>query len=165
MKKTPDVTKVNAGSLKILKSGRIELPGLGGSRERTRRMAARAKAAIMNPMIRVAHPNPILGISDWSIKGKTTPPIEPPIAAIPVAAPRLARKKWPIAEIDGVKMRDVPDPAIRPTTSMSCQYVSQRPSNKVAAVRRMPPDSISQNGPLASNTGPIWRPQKKAKKM
>jgi hypothetical protein len=106
-----------------------------------------------------------LGIKDCNINGKMMPPMEPPIAAMPVAAPRLAKKKCPMDEIDGVKMRELPVPAIKPMTSISCQYVSQRPINNVAAVRRIPPDSINQNGPFASKTGPIWRPQKKARKM
>lgn len=76
----------------------------------------------MKPRIRVAHANPTLGKSDCSIRGKMMPPREPPAAARPVALPRLRRKKWPMALMEGVKIREVPVPPTMPITSMKCQY-------------------------------------------
>ena len=54
------------------------------------------------------------------------PPMEPPVAAKPVAEPRDARKKWPIAEIAGVKMSEVPIPPSIENVMRKCQYSTKR---------------------------------------
>lgn len=100
----------------------MEDPAFGGRRERTRQTAMKQRKAVMKPRIRVAHANPTLGKRDWSMRGKMIPPREPPAAARPVALPRFAWKKWPIALILGVKMSEVPVPPMMPITSMKCQY-------------------------------------------
>ena len=46
------------------------------------------------------------------MSGKITPPTEPPVQAMPVAVPRLVMKKWPMAVVAGVTMRDVPMPFV-----------------------------------------------------
>ena len=69
--------------------------------------------------MRVVQANPILGIRDCISSGKMIPPTEPPAAAIPVALPRPLRKKWPMADTAGVKMRENAIPAITPQTSMN----------------------------------------------
>ena len=71
----------------------------------------------MNPRIRVDQANPRRGNRRCSINGKMIPPTEPPVAASPVALPRFTRKKCPIAETAGVKMKDVPNPPRTPNTS------------------------------------------------
>jgi hypothetical protein len=89
VKKTPDVTHANGTSRKILKSGKIDPPGFGGSLDLTRRIETKHKPAMMNPITRVAHAKPTCGINDCNISGNMMPPIEPPHVAIPVAAPRF----------------------------------------------------------------------------
>ena len=75
-----------------------------------------------NPWILVAHAQPTFKKSDSSISGKMTPPMEPPVVAIPVALARLARKKCPMAATAGVTIRDVPAPPRMPKTIRNCQY-------------------------------------------
>jgi hypothetical protein len=55
------------------------------------------------------------------MSGKTMPPAAPPVAAMPVARARRARKKWPTEETAGVKMSEVPVPARMPMVRMKCQ--------------------------------------------
>lgn len=50
------------------------------------------------------------------------PPIDPPVAARPVAEPRFRAKKWAIAEMAGVKMREEPRPHAMEKEMMKCQY-------------------------------------------
>lgn len=64
----------------------------------------------MNPTHRVAQAKPIEGNSFWSISGKIIPPMLPAVMAIPVALPRLTRKKCPTEAIHGVLMREPPMP-------------------------------------------------------
>jgi hypothetical protein len=78
----------------------------------------------MRPMTRVVQAKPMRGNRACSMMGKTMPPMEPPVAARPVAVPRLARKKWPMEETAGVKIREVPMPPRTPKTRMKCQYAS-----------------------------------------
>lgn len=63
------------------------LPSLRGSRVRISTLAKRSKNKIIRVMTRVVHLKPSRGKSDWNIKGKMMPPIEPPVAAMPVAVP------------------------------------------------------------------------------
>jgi len=121
----PAVNQANAGSRKIRKSGITDCPGLGGNRDRVSRTAMVQQNMKTNPMIRVAQANPTRGKSCCNIRGKIIPPREPPAAAMPVAFPRFSRKKWPTAEIQGVKRRDVPTPPRRLKTRMKCQYSVQ----------------------------------------
>jgi hypothetical protein len=80
------------------------------------------KMVKISARMRVDQAQPIRGRSDCSIRGKTMPPVAPPVAAIPVASARRARKKWPTEETAGVKMSDVPAPASRLIVRMKCQY-------------------------------------------
>ena len=77
------------------------------------------------PWIRVAQAQP-LGKRASSMSGKITPPTEPPVQAMPVAVPRLVMKKWPMAVVAGVTMRDVPMPPKRPKTMRKCQNSCMR---------------------------------------
>lgn len=72
--------------------------------------------------MRVAQAKPTAGKRRCSMRGMTTPPREPPVVAIPIARPRRREKKWPIAEIAGEKIREVPRPARRPKVRRKCQY-------------------------------------------
>ena len=111
------------------------------------------------------------------------PPREPPAAARPVALARLRLKKWPMEDMAGVKMREVPMPPRMPKTIMKCQYseqdvnqgvqkrvgmyvysLVQLPSKKMQRSRNTVPAATSSLGPLASNTGPICNPQKNDRK-
>jgi hypothetical protein len=56
------------------------------------------------------------------MSGKMTPPSEPAVEATPVAMPRRARKKWPIAAMEGVKRREDARPERRPKARRKCQY-------------------------------------------
>ena len=84
-----------------------------------RRLVGMKRPRNTKPRTRHVHANPTLGMRDCMTKGKMTPPTEPPAAAIPVALPRPLRKKCPIAETAGVKMREKAMPAITPQTSMN----------------------------------------------
>jgi hypothetical protein len=57
-----------------------------------RMLAMMQRKMRMKPRMRVAQAKPIWGMSDWSMRGKTTPPNAPPDAAIPVAFPRFLWK-------------------------------------------------------------------------
>ncbi len=85
----------------------------------------------MNPRILVAQAKPTDGKSLCIINGNMIPPIDPDVMAIPVAFPRLAKKKWPILATQGVLMRQPPRPLRTLYTMMKCQYsiriVSQVP--------------------------------------
>lgn len=172
MKNTPQVVSAKARSRKIVKSGQTELPGEGGSLDRTRRMATMQRMAKRKPRILVLHAQPTCGIRLCSISGKTMPPTEPPAAAIPVAKPLRRRKKCPMALTEGVNIKLVPLPARRPMTIMKCQYSAKSqycvfgswvsnhlrvhsPISRVAVTSRTEPAMMSQNGPCLSNTGPI----------
>jgi len=96
IRKIPIVTNKNGKSLKTVKSGAIllKLPiGFRGRRLLTRRFASTSRNKRMNPKMRVAQAKPTLGNSLCSIKGKIMPPMDPEVMAIPVALPRLRRKK------------------------------------------------------------------------
>jgi hypothetical protein len=101
----------------------------------------------MNPMILVAHAKPSMGNSFWSINGKMMPPMEPLVIAIPVAFPRLRRKKWPIDDIHGVLMKAPPRPFKTLYTMKKCQYCVHSPSRNIEATRSTDPQSISSLGP------------------
>lgn len=85
------------------------------------RFARISRPTKLKPRILVAHAQPTLGKSDWSINGKITPPSEPPAAAMPVALALLTRKKCPMLETAGVKIILVPMPPSTPKTIMKCQ--------------------------------------------
>lgn len=76
----------------------------------------------MNPRIRVAQAKPTFGNSRCSINGKIMPPMDPAVMAIPVAFPRLTRKKCPIEAMQGVLIRQPPMPFSTLYTMMKCQY-------------------------------------------
>ena len=92
-RKTPMVVSRKALSLKILKSGSTLPPTLGGKRTRTVKLATISRRMKMNPITLVAHAKPIFGKRFCSINGKMMPPKEPPLAAMPVAFPRLTRNQ------------------------------------------------------------------------
>ncbi len=73
-------------------------------------------------IMRTAHLYPRMGKSRWSMRGKTMPPMEPPVVARPVAAAREVRKKWEMEETAGVKMREVPTPPRMEKVRIKCQY-------------------------------------------
>lgn len=109
----PSVTNVNGSSLNTRKSGEIDLKlamGFLGSLLRTSRLAIMRRNRSINPKIRVDHAKPTLGRSLWSMRGKIIPPKEPEVMAIPVALPRLTRKKWPMDAMHGVLIRQPPMP-------------------------------------------------------
>lgn len=113
MRKIPRLTSAKGGSLKTERSGATDLKlhiGLRGSLLLTSKFAIPSRAARMNPRILVAHANPRAGMSLCSMSGKTMPPIEPLVMAIPVAFPRLRRKKCPMDEMQGVLRKAPPRP-------------------------------------------------------
>lgn len=69
------------------------------------------------------------GNSDCSINGKTTPPMLPPVAAIPVAFARRAKKKCAMEAIAGVKISDVPRPQRMEKVKMKCQNSTRSRTN------------------------------------
>jgi len=96
MRKMPIVMKVKGRSLKTVRSGATLLKlamRFRGRRLRTRKLAMRRRKSKINPRILVAHAKPTVGKSFWSMRGKIMPPILPDVIAIPVAFPRLTRKK------------------------------------------------------------------------
>jgi hypothetical protein len=56
-------------------------------------LATTNKKTRMNPRILVAHAKPTIDKSFCSMRGKMMPPREPLVIAMPVALPRLLRKK------------------------------------------------------------------------
>ena len=89
----------------------------------------------MNARIRVAHLKPTRGKRRWSIRGKTMPPIEPPVVASPVAAARRLMNQWAMAPTAGVKMREEPRPEMMEKVRMNCHSsgvssISKRKSTK-----------------------------------
>src|SRR5450432_1250887 len=92
---------VNRSSLKA--DGRKNCPFRGGRRARIGIQESRRRAKIMKPDIRTVHPNPKRGsLNIWlRAMGKMTPPRDDPATAMPMAAPRLSLKYWPIAAIAG----------------------------------------------------------------
>ena len=129
MKKTPAVVRAKVGSRKMVKSGSTLEPFMGGRRERMRRLATMRRTTKIRPMTRVAQAKPMRGKRACSMMGKMMPPMEPPVAANPVALPRFSRKKWPMAEMAGVKIREVPIPPRTPKTRMKCQYAGSAGSD------------------------------------
>jgi hypothetical protein len=96
IKKIPKVTKAKGRSLKTVKLGetlRKLATGFRGKRLRTRRLATTNKKTRMNPRILVAQAKPTIDKSFCSMRGKMMPPREPLVIAMPVALPRLLRKK------------------------------------------------------------------------
>lgn len=89
-----------------------------------------------------------VGISFWSIRGKIIPPMLPAVMAIPVAVPRLRRKKWPMLARAGVFIGQPPNP-FRSTlyTIMKCQYLVHKPSNIMEAGRKTLPPRTRSPGP------------------
>ena len=55
-----------------------------------------------------------------SANGVCVPPIEPPVAASPVATPRLFEKKWATAPTAGVNMRELARPQRMEYVRMKC---------------------------------------------
>jgi hypothetical protein len=64
----------------------------------------------MNARTRVAQRKPTSGKRRWSIRGIMVPDIDPPVVASPTIAARRRQKKWAMAPIAGVKMREFPTP-------------------------------------------------------
>src|SRR3569833_855848 len=106
---------------KILKSGWVLAERAGGRRERMRKLAATEQASEMEPRMRIAQAQPTFSKRLCSMSGKTTPPAPPPVAAMPVAKPRLARKKCPTAAMEGVKSRAEAIPLRMPKERKKCQ--------------------------------------------
>ena len=105
------MTNVKGKSLKTVKSGAmlLKLPiGFGGRRLLTKRFASTSRNKRINPNMRVAQANPTVGNSLCSSSGKMIPPMDPEVMAIPVALPRLRRKKWPMEAMQGVFIRQPP---------------------------------------------------------
>lgn len=116
-RKMPSVKKAKALSLNTRKSGRTALKEVIfflGSLLLTRRLAMTSRKIRINPRILVAHAKPSMGKSLCSMSGKMIPPILPEVIAIPVALPRLTKKKCPIDAIHGVLMRAPPKPLRTP---------------------------------------------------
>lgn len=125
MRKMPRVTRANGISLKTARSGVTLFKlviGVRGNRLLTSRFMITSKTNRINPKILVAHANPTVGNSFWSINGNMIPPIEPAVIATPVAFPRLARNQCPIEAMQGVLMRQPPIPFRTLYTMMKCQY-------------------------------------------
>ena len=99
--------------MKTVKSGAmlLKLPiGFLGKRLLTKRFASRSKKSRIKPKILVAQAKPTVGKSLCNVRGKMIPPMEPEVIAIPVAFPRLRRKKCPIEAMQGVLIRHPPMP-------------------------------------------------------
>ena len=108
---------------------------------------------------------------------------------MPVAVPRLVMKKWPMAVVAGVTMRDVPVPPRRPKTMRKCQNSGMRsqweiqpwvvsfeiqefcylpvqtPISITLPIINTLPANTRPRGPLASKTGPMKIPHRKVRKM
>ena len=67
-------------------------------------------------------------------------------------------------EIAGLKVRDRLIPPRMPKTTMKCQYRVQKPRRTRYRTVPVPPQMVRILGPFASNIGPTWIPQKKARK-
>jgi hypothetical protein len=145
--KIPTVSNKYDLSRKIRKSGKTDCPAFGGRRDLMNTQRTMQQKTLTKPMMRVAHAKPTEGKSFCSANGKITPPSEPPAAAMPVALPRFARKKWLAAANAGVKMRDVPKPPSTPKTRKKCQYFVHRPSMNDEAHSRMLPAITKSLGP------------------
>jgi hypothetical protein len=107
------VTNANGRSLNMVKSGAmlLKLPiGFCGRRLLKSRFPTTRRKTSMNPRMRVPHANPTIGKSLCNMRGIMIPPIEPEVMAIPVAFPRLRRKKWPMEAMQGVLIRHPPIP-------------------------------------------------------
>ena len=89
---------------------------------RTSRLAKISRIAQRKPKMRTAQAQPTRSNRLVNISGKITPPMAPPVLAIPDARPRRSRKKWPMAVMQGVKRRDVPKPKRIPKQRRKCQY-------------------------------------------
>lgn len=58
---------------------------INSCRPRIRQFAMIIRARHIKPTILTAHANPTFGVAAWIIRGKTMPPIEPPVVARPIA--------------------------------------------------------------------------------
>lgn len=163
MKKTAIVVIVNLGSRNIRKSGNICEAGFFGSRDLISRLARIRVTTQIKATTRVAQAQPIMGNNFSNTSGNTMPPAEPPVVAIPVAIPRFLLKKCPMAETEGVSIREAARPPARPIESIKCQYSWQNPSETVITIAKIDPMITRSRGPLVSNIGPIWAPQKKVR--
>ena len=74
----------------------------------------------MKARMRTAQRKPTRGKRRWSMRGKTMPPIEPPVVARPVAAARRLMNQWAMAPTAGVKMREEPMPEVIEKVMMKC---------------------------------------------
>lgn len=166
MKKMPSVSnRYEWSRKKIFTLGVALWLGFGGSRERISKNVVMQQKMTTKPLILAAQPNPTLGKSLCKANGKMMPPSEPPAAAMPVASPRLSRKKWPTAESEGVRMSDAPMPPSTPKQRTKCQYCVQDPKRSMLIAMRTLPMAMSTLGPRASKMGPTWIPPKKPRKM
>jgi len=134
MKKTPAVVRKKTVLLKIRKSGQMSLLRFVGAmpfspllilsrgvkRVRMSRLAMLSRKRNVKARIRVAHLKPTRGKSRWSIKGKTIPPIDPPVVARPLAAALLLMNQWAMAPTAGVKIREEPMPEMIEKVRMKC---------------------------------------------
>ena len=93
MKKTPAVVSVKTLSRKMRKSGQTLEFALGGRRERMRKLARTTRRSCVKAMMRVAQGKPTRAKRRGRASGKIMPPIEPPVAASPVARALEVLKK------------------------------------------------------------------------
>ena len=134
IKKTPIVVKKKTKFLKMRKSGKMSLLILVGGtpcspflilsrgvrRVRIRMLAILRRKRNVKVRIRVAHLKPTRGKSRWSMRGKTMPPIDPPVVASPVATARLFLNQCAMAPTAGVKMREEPMPEMIEKVRIKC---------------------------------------------
>lgn len=118
-KKIPSVVSEKLRLRKMRKSGRTRALEAAGRRERMRKLEMEQRTKEMRARTRMAQAQPRRSKSSVSIRGKMTPPMEPPVEAIPVARPRRFLKKWPTAAMEGVKRRVEAMPLRTPNDRMN----------------------------------------------
>lgn len=117
-KKIARVTDAYGGSLKAIISIFAPLTLLGGNLLLRNTQATTHNPAQMNPIMRIAQPNPILGAKNSMISEKARPPVPPAVQAIPIAKPLRRWKKWPMQETAEVKRQQVLRPPSTPKERM-----------------------------------------------
>lgn len=67
-----------------------------------------------NPMTRIDHAKPMLGVRYIIMRGNTTPPVPPAVHAMPVARALRFENQCPMAEMLGLKSIDADMPPRTP---------------------------------------------------
>ena len=107
---TATVVRAYLVSAKDLKSTEAPAFLFKGSRVLIRRLATISKKAVTKATIRIAHSNPIFGLTIMTMIGNITPPRPPAVVAMPVARPLRTLNQWPTTEVAGVNRADEESP-------------------------------------------------------